>query len=486
MALPARVSTALSRARNWIVRSIGGPSVTNLRLNWPDQWYQMGRDTPGSFGSLAFPAVYASIDVISSDIARLPMKHFKDDGESRVEQRDSRVVKVLDRPNDYQTGADMMKALIASQLFRGNGYLFPRRNRRTEINELHCLYPDHVWPQRSGSDYFYRVSAEPQADLEADSMVPPRELMHHRMMYFGDPLCGLSPMVAAATSSAAGLAILNSSARFFRKMARPSGVLQSAQRIDRRFAEEVKERWRRVYAGEEGAGDVAVLEQGLEWKPLTMTAVDAQLIDQLRYSVEDVARVYRLPLFMLGDLSKVSYNSSEQLTRIYWMGCLSAHMNSLEWRLSQFFGMDGRREYLEFDLDELFRTEMQARVEALAKAVQGGIRTPNEARRIEGLNAVPGGDKIMMQQQMWPVETLVGRTEINPSPMPGAPPVATPPREIEDYFAPDPAQLTDALMGAVFDNAPPPRPPQSYSRSVLAHRHVKRQMIYGRNTGKSA
>jgi hypothetical protein len=122
---------------------------------------------------------------------------------------------------------------------------------------------------------------------------------------------------------------------------------------------------------------------------------------------------------------------------------------------------------------------MQTRVEALAKAVQGGIRTPNEARRIEGLNAVPGGDKIMMQAQMWPVETLVGRTEINPSPLPGAAPVVTPPREI-DYVPPDPAQLTDALMGAVFDNAPPPRPPQSYSRSVLAHRHQQRQLIYGR------
>jgi hypothetical protein len=265
-------------------------------------------------------------------------------------------------------------------------------------------------------------------------------------------------------------------------MARPSGFLHTTNKIDPDRAREMKTRWRELYAGEQGAGDVAVLEEGLEWKPLTMTAVDSQLIDQLRYSVEDVARVFRIPLFMLGDLKSVSYSSSEQLTRIYFMGCLSAHMEAIEWRLSQFFGMDGRNEYLEFDLDVLFRTEMQTRIESLAKAVQGGIRTPNEARRMEGLNAVDGGDVIFMQQQMWPVSTLAGRTEINPSPVPGAPPVSTPPRDmgLDPAAFADPDAISDALMSAVF--SPTPRSSIVYPQSVLAHRQKQRQLIYGRNS----
>jgi hypothetical protein len=265
-------------------------------------------------------------------------------------------------------------------------------------------------------------------------------------------------------------------------MARPSGVLQTANTLNQRKAEEIKERWQKVYAGQEGAGDVAVLEAGLEWKPLTMTAVDAQLIEQLRYSVEDVARVYRLPLFMLGDLTKVSYSSSEQLTRIYWAGCLSAHMRSIEWRMSQFFGMDGRREYLEFDLDELFRTELQARTESLARSVLAGIRTPNEARRIEGLNKIQGGDTTFMQQQMVPVSTLAARTDLAQRPSAPPPAPAEPERMFEDLLQlPDPARLTDQLMGAVFDNPPPsPRQRQRYAESVLAHRHEQRRLIYGR------
>ncbi len=496
MPLPSLAQLRAS-AFAWLQRQLG-PGGVNLRLVWPDNWYQTGRDPPGSprYGSLTFPAVYSSIDIISSDIARLPMRHWKDDGERRQEVRDSWPCRTLDKPNEYQTGFDLMKQLIASQLYRGNGYLFPIRNRRNQIDELHCLFPDYVWIYRTGTtEYFYNVSAQPLADIESAVMVPPRDMFHHRMLTINDPLWGITPMVAAAISSSAGLAILRSSEKFFNRMARPSGVLSTDKSLARQKAEEMKERWQRIYAGEEGAGDVAVLEEGLQWKPLTMTAVDAQLIDQLRYSVEDVARVYRVPLFMLGDLTKVNYNSSEQLTRIYWAGCLSAHMQSLEWRISQFFGMDGRTEYLEFDLDALFKAEEQARIETLSRSVQGGLRSNNEARRVLGLNPVAGGDTVFMQQQMVPVAQLAGRSDLNPKP-PQMPSTAPDPRDAPGgrelalssplstandihSTAPD---LTEALMRAVFNSAPAPVVPRSrYTDSVLASRHQQRRLAYGPN-----
>ena len=339
------------RVLSWLQRQFG-PGGINLRLVWPQDWFQVGRDPIGTgVGALTHPAVFASIDIISSDIARLPLRHWRDDGIRRTEVRDSWPCSILDRPNEYQTGFDFMKALVAAQLYRGNAYAVPMRNRRYQIDTLHPLFPDYVWVYRTpGSpDYFYQVSAQPLAEIDETKMLPPRQMLHHRMFTLADPLLGITPMLAAAISSSAGLNILRQSERFFARMSRPAGVLQTAKAIDRTKAEAIKERWQRFFAGEEGAGDVVVLEEGLEWKQLNMTAVDAQLIEQLRYSVEDVARVYRVPLFMLGDLSKVSYNSSEQLSRVYVNGCLLAHMNSLEWRLSQFFDMDGRSEYLAFD-----------------------------------------------------------------------------------------------------------------------------------------
>jgi HK97 family phage portal protein len=482
------VAGLLLSARNIVLREQSSERNSGIWLGgggWGNiGWWQSGLPSPLPPASqLAFPAVYTCIDTISSDIARLSFRHWTIKNGRREEVANSAALRVLDAPNGYQTGFDLMKMFIASQLYRGNSYLYARRNGRYEINELHCLYPDAVWPYISDSEVFYRVSAtqvSPLAELDdVQTMLTTRECMHHRMLTLANPLFGVTPLVAAALSSAAGLAILNQSSRFFREMARPSGILTTAARLDPQRAEEIKQRWKNVYGGEaNNAGDIAVLEQGLEWKQLTLTAVDAQLIEQLRYTVEDVGRVFRVPLFMLGDLTKVNYNSSEQLTRIYYSGCLAAHMDAIERRMSLFFGMDGRTEWLEFDLDELFRTEMAARIEALTKSVQGGLRTPNEARAIEGLNPVPGGEQIFMQQQMVPVETLATRTSLAPTgpqpPSPGPPP---PPERTPPALPPpanDPAldgdALRDALMDAVFERGRPPAriaPPAKQQRKVI-------------------
>ena len=451
---------------------------------WGHTWYQSGYPSPNTMPPLlTFPAVYTSIDTISSDIARLPVKHYKMEQGKRIEVENSAPLRVLDKPNGYQTRFDMMKQFVAAQLYRGNSYLYAKRNRRYEIDELHVLFPDNVYAYRSGSEVFYEVGAQPLAEIDVRKMLTTRECLHHRMFTLADPLMGITPLIAAALSTSAGMAILRQSERFFNQMARPSGVLSTAGRLDPKKAQDIKDRWNAVYKGiQNNAGDVAVLEEGLEWKALTMTSVDAQLIEQLRYTVEDVARVYRLPIFMLGDLTKVSYNSSEQLVRIYYSGCLVAHMVALEDRFSAFFDMNGRTEWLEFDTDYLFRTEMVARIEALAKSVQGGIRTPNEARNIEGLNPVTGGDVIFMQQQMVPVEVLATRADLSSKPPSG--PGLPPPPETKLLPAPErtpvepPADaLRDALMGAVFADRPASRTPQA-----PAGRRATRQLIHGRRS----
>ena len=461
--------------RAWLQRQFG--VVNNLRLVWPQDWYQLGRDAPGAVApELTFPAVFRAIDMISNDIARMPMRHWRWEDGRRSEVEDSWECGRLDKPNEYQTGFDLMKGLVSAQLLRGNGYLYALRNRRWQVDTLHGLFPDYVSVYRTGPDYFYQVSANELAEIDTARMVPARAMFHHRMAHFNDPLIGVTPMIAAAVSSQAGLAILRQSMRFFQRMARPSGLLQTAKALDRGKAEQIKERFQRIFAGEEGAGDVAVLEEGLQWQALTMTAVDSDLINQLRYTVEDVARVYGVPLFMLGDLTKATYSSAEQLAQLYLNQCLSAHMKALEWRFSQFFGMNVRREFLAFDTDELLRAELRTRIEALSRGVQGGILTPNEARRVDGRDPVEGGDQIFMQQQMVPVAQLASRTDLTQKPAMTAPPAQTPTREIAAP-AIDREALREALRRAVFDKSlgsPPARPRIPYRASALALAHAER------------
>jgi HK97 family phage portal protein len=190
-------------------------------------------------------------------------------------------------------------------------------------------------------------------------------------------------------------------------MARPSGYLTTENKLDRQKAVEIAERWRTLYGGAENAGKTPVLEMGLNYKALTMNATDAQLIEQLRWTVEDIARVFQIPIFLMGDPSKAMQQSTETLMQIYFSSCLGAHFAILAARINAYFELDPASEYLEFDTDQMFKTNLDARTNAWKNAVQGGLATPNEARAAAfGFNPVPGGDTVFMQQQMVPIDML--------------------------------------------------------------------------------
>src|SRR5262249_8741758 len=138
-----------------------------------------------------------------------------------------------------------------------------------------------------------------------------------------------------------------------------------------------------------------------------MTAVDAQLIEQLRWTIEDVARVFQIPAFLIGDMTRMMARNSEALMRVYYASCLMIHFRALIERINRFQEMDPTKEYLDFDLDELFRTDFDIRVGAWKTAVQGGLATPNEGRAgAFDFNPVDGGDQVFMQQQMVPITML--------------------------------------------------------------------------------
>ena len=268
------LARGLARVARWITRTAWFPALP--MGSWGPDWFQRGYPSPSSMPPLVtFPAVFTAIDGISNDIARLPMRHFRREGGEVVEVENSAALRVLEQPNGYQTRFDLMKHLIASQLYRGNGYLYAIRNRRYEIDELHNLVSDSVWPYRSGTEVFYDVGANQLAGINAAAMLTTRECFHHRMMTLGDPIIGVTPLVAAALSCSAGMAILRQSERFFNSSVAPVRGAANRRPPERRSsASDQRPLECRVQRAPRMLGEVAVLEQGLEWKPLTMTSVD--------------------------------------------------------------------------------------------------------------------------------------------------------------------------------------------------------------------
>lgn len=409
-----------------------GPGWLWSGSGWSGNWGNGDRGPPGAWQAgtnaphrnvelLAFSAVYACVNVIASDISKLPMQVFSVDltDGTRELRRGDYYAGLFREPNGYQTCSDFLYAFVQSYLCQGNTYCYVGdRNGRGEVQSMHVLNPFRVTPLIAESgEIFYRCSQDYLAGIENGQIVPERDMIHHRLTLLpGFPLVGVTPIFAAAASSALGIKILQDSQQFFANASRPSGLLSSDQHISPENKERYKQEWDQAYRGGE-FGKTAVLSGGMRWQPLTITAQDAQLIEQLKYSVQDVARVFRVPTFMLGDNTGVTYRNNEQLVRAYLTGCLGFHVEALQQRFIRAFDFPATYE-LRFDLSAFLRTETDIRFASYQTALNSGWLSINETRAQEGLPPVAGGEEPRVQMQYIPLSQANAK--------PPAPPADTP------------------------------------------------------------
>ena len=350
-------------------------------------------------------AVYSCVSVISQEIAKTPLKHWRRlPNGGREEVRDSRIARILRRPNPVETRAEWMLNYTASILLQGNAYGIAERDSMGRITSIWRRPPDTVTPQvdvESGA-VFYEVPANNFKPSDVRK-VPARDVIHTKAFATSDPLRGVSPLTACAYSLANGGQIQRQSVAFWSNHARPSGILSTNGQLSAEAQRRLRDQWRQANSGDK-AGSVAVLDSGLKWSPLAMSATDSQLVAQFNLSVEDIARCYRVPPAWVGLMTSTTFSNIESLRRSFYQSCISFWMELIEAQFSKLFGLGADQE-IEFAIEEsLARSEWPNRAAALKDAIQGGIMTPNEARSREGLPPVPaGGDEIYLQAQMEPV-----------------------------------------------------------------------------------
>lgn len=432
LALRAGFRRTVPGGVSWSWPSSGGGWWGNGDRGSPGSWQRNLNSNYLGIELVAFSAVYACINNIAADISKLPPIVYRVDSGTgaKTPLRDDYYVQLMQRPNAFQTHADFMYAFVQSYLFQGNTYCYTPRNGRDEVMAMHILNPYRVTPliADDGSIY-YRIGGDDLlAGLEAGQVIAARDIIHHRLPLLpGYPLVGVTPIFAAAASSAVGLKILQNSQQFFANNARPSGMLTSDIKIADPEAARIKQGFEEAYRSE-GIGKVALLSGGLKWEPLTITAQDAQLIEQLRWSVEDVGRVFRVPSFMLGDTTKVSYRNTEQLVRAYLTNCLDFHIKAIEERFQQAFEFDQGFRF-ELDLSAILRTEIDVRYTAYQTSLNSGWLSINEVRAQEGLKPIDGGEVPRVQVQYVPInEPSTGaKPMLTPGPGPGEPADPAPP-----------------------------------------------------------
>lgn len=381
---------------------------------------------------LAFHAVYSCVTLIAADIGKLRLKLVEHlDSDVWRETTSAAFTPVLRKPNRYQNHIQFKEWWMSSKLITGNTYALKERDARGVTSALYLLDPTRVTPLVApDGSVFYQLRADNLSGLTDDvTIVPASEILHDRMNCLFHPLVGLSPLFAAGLGAAHGLKIQENSAAFFESGSVPAGVLTAPGEIDDETARTLKERWDEY---REGRG-VAVLGDGLKYEPLRMTAVDAQLIEQLKYTAEVVCSVFHVPPYMVGVGPMPTYNNIEALNQQYYSQCLQSLIESFELVLDEGLGLDstkdGKTLGTELDLEGLLRMDTTARFKAHTEAIGGGWLAPNEARRKEDLPPVKGGDTPYMQQQNYALAALAERDANDPfaKPTPAPAPQPTPP-----------------------------------------------------------
>jgi HK97 family phage portal protein len=397
-------------------------------------WFQKALDQkPLAVDISTNTAVYACVNIISQEVASLATHHWKVRGDgSRQRVKGSNPERVLRKPNKYQTRSDFWMFVMRALLLGGAGYVYAPRNNRTEVAALHPL-PSRCTPMVGpNGDVYYSISTYDTNLAKVAPVVPAYYMFNPRINCFRHPLVGETPITAFVNAAVAGGAIQRAVSRFFLNQSRPSGVLMSPKPLTKVMVDQIRSQWNELTQGE-AAGKTPLLPNDIKWQQITMSAADAQTIATYQLTVADIAMAYRVPLFMLGDLSKGSFNNVESMMRVFYTSSLRFYLEHLENALNALFELDGEQEYLEFDIETaLQRGNLDARINALTKAIQGGIMSPNEARAREELAPLAGGEDLFMQRQMTPVPLLVELTaaelkkKLEPPPPPKPPPAPPP------------------------------------------------------------
>lgn len=353
---------------------------------------------------LAFSGVYACINIISQDVARMPVRPVKKNKDkSEEEYRGHYAWRLFARPNDFQTTLQFVESYMQSKLTHGNTYVLLMRDARGVVNEMFILDPRRVRPLIAEFDgsVFYEIQRDPLSGVKEPITVPARDILHDRAATMFHPLVGVSPLFAAGVTAMLGGRITINSEKFFANMSRAGGMLVSPGKIEPAIAKKLQNEWETNY-GPRGLGRTVVLANGLDFKPLTINSVDSDLVNQLRWVIEDIARVYRVPGFKLGDLNKVNFRNSETLAASYLNECLSYHIKAFEDCFNRSLELtDDVR--IKFDTSYLLRMETDTRYAAHQTALQAGFKSINEVRAEEGLPPVKGGDEPRVQMQYVPL-----------------------------------------------------------------------------------
>lgn len=373
-----------------------------------DEWFsEFGGPTQSAAGitvtqynALQVTTFLSCVSILAEDVAKLPARVYKlNDKGGREIQANHPLDALLRRPNDYQSSFEFFEQMMTGFLMRGNAYAPIIRDGRGKPIALIPVNPERVSVYEAPSgDVFYMVARRGPHDTamlkSLPLMIHSEDMLHLRWLSLDNSLWGSSRIALAREAIALALSQQEMASRLSANSTNLGGILTTDQKLSKEAAERLQKSWKERKQGLRNTGETAVLEQGLKWQQLGMTAQDAEFIASRNLQIAEIARLFRMPPHKVGVMDAGLGKSVEQLDQDYVNNTVSSHLRRWEEKLSQTFGLAEQGMFVEFDVSQFLRASMQVRYNGYRTGIVGMFLTPNEARRSEGLPDHPQGNTL--------------------------------------------------------------------------------------------
>ena len=349
--------------------------------------------------ALQTTAVYACVRILAETIASLPLHTYRYSPGGKEKVQDHPLYHLLhSEPNPEMTSFVFRETLMGHLLLWGNAYAQIIRDGRGRVLGLYPLLPSKMLVSRTDQGIlFYQYEKDGQTYFLSN-----QEVLHIPGLGF-DGLVGYSPIAMAKNAIGMAIATEEYGAKFFANGASPGGVLEHPGVV--KDPGKIRESWNAVYQGSGNAHRVAVLEEGMKFQPIGIPPEQAQFLETRKYQLNEIARIFRIPPHMIGDLEKSSFSNIEQQSLEFVMYTLDPWVIRWEQAIQRALlsGGEKRQYFVKFNVDGLLRGDYQSRMNGYAVGRQNGWLSANDIRELENLNRISpelGGDLYLINGNM--------------------------------------------------------------------------------------
>lgn len=358
--------------------------------------------------AMQMTAVYSCVRILSEAIAGLPLHLYKyGDAGSKSKATDHPLYFLLhDEPNPEMTSFVFRETLMTHLLLWGNAYAQIIRNGKGEVVALYPLMPNRMTVDRDsdGHLYYQYQRLQDEAHTMDGSLVTlsPYDVLHIPGLGF-DGLVGYSPIAMAKNTIGMAIACEEYGAKFFANGATPGGILEHPGVV--KDPERVRESWNSAFGGSSNSNKVAVLEEGMKYTPISISPEQAQFLETRKFQIDEIARIFRIPPHMIGDLEKSSFSNIEQQSLEFVKYTLDPWVCRWEQSMQRsLLKQEEKSQYFfKFNVDGLLRGDYQSRMNGYATGRQNGWMSANDIRELENLDRIPedeGGDLYLINGNM--------------------------------------------------------------------------------------